>query len=310
MKVLNNKSSGWIASAVNIAPATPEQERQFVQEWKQGGHNSLFWPVWVHYATLYSLHLRQFVDAWIETGVQADGTEAPMRRHLPADLLQVVNEFLAQHPARVSIGLVLGEGRPRPRQCAMINLDDEPVPDAKAMWEVDGEPVGHLDAKLTKDPIGFIRAEALRLFVMGIALTNSADCLCKCRYQRCSQYFVLKSARDRAYKGGTFCSPRHRRLNAATKCTTQKRRHAEVTLLNFAARMLQKWKTGPEWDTDRRTKARLARAVSDFILGSGDPNLSAYRLIVQVNWATRNRVKIERYRAELETAVPRSGKKR
>jgi len=68
-------------------------------------------------------------------------------------------------------------------------------------------------------------------------------------------------------------------------------------LIEYAARQLRNRKVRSRWKEDTKTKTWLAKKITDYLqVECKNSELKAYRHIVQVNWVTLNRVKIERAR--------------
>jgi len=138
--------------------------------------------------------------------------------------------------------------------------------------------------------------EAERLFT-GLIASDWSDRLCKCRYGPCGRYFFAPKPILRPRKAGLFCSARCRRLALATTATDQKRRRCHSALIEYAARQLRNRKVRSRWKEDTKTKTWLAKKITDYLqVECKNSELKAYRHIVQVNWVTLNRVKIERAR--------------
>ena len=150
------------------------------------------------------------------------------------------------------------------------------------------------DLSGTDNPIPVFEAEAIRLFVVGIILSESKDCLCKCRYSPCGRYFLLEKPR-RSYRHGTFCTREHQGAFSARERTRELRELIKDDLIERAAKwLLQKRVRDSGWQHDGKLKERVASE-----LNNSSPFLRARGRTVQANWVTRHQQEIEKKRTKL-----------
>ncbi len=138
--------------------------------------------------------------------------------------------------------------------------------------------------------------EAARLFT-GFMASNWKESVCKCRYERCSRYFLLEKPR-RFYAHGTFCCREHQSHASADALARNLRGRGQTELTEAAARQLLKWGIcDPRWQEDYDRKRRLAEMLSENVI----PRMLArgFRREVKVNWVTWHRGTIEQKRIEL-----------
>lgn len=223
---------------------------------------------------LMSAHLRDYVDAWLETGRHADGSEWPGQRNLrkAPDALFDLWGYLE---------------RSRPELSPTIKDPD--------FWDLE------LSIALPAAYSGLVRdffeaqvIEAKRQF-LGIMASDWKDRLCKCRYRRCGCYFLHPRPR-RSYRRGTFCCLAHARSAGAEDCFGKSRAHGKQKLVEAAARMLLKQGIAdPRWQDDARLKTSLAEELCLVIAAE---RLQGYQDQVKVNWVTRNQDVIEQKRVQ------------
>lgn len=224
-------------------------------------------------AALTSAHLRSYVDAWLESGRNADGSESPAQRDLrrAPDALDDLRSYLEQAPA----GLIPSIG---PSGFDLVISIAEPT-------AYSGRARDFFEAQAI---------EAKRLFV-GIIASDWKGRLCKCRYRRCGRYFLHPKPRQ-CYRHGTFCSPHHAMGAGAERSIRMSRAKGSETLVDEAARLLCEWKIGsPGWLVDVALKRRLAGELCSVIARM---NLHRYRDEVKMNWVTHHQAIIERKRFE------------
>jgi hypothetical protein len=222
--------------------------------------------------------LRVYVDEWLKTGVDSDGTEYPFQRNPfhTDDAKWALLEYLDRHQPKVTLspdhGLDMTFGEP---------------PEVTGDWN---------------DLFVAAKTEAQRFFTAFI-MSDGTERLCKCRH--CGCYFLGKPRRRR-YKYGTFCSRVHSQRAGAIKCTDERRRRVESKLIRYAAERLRSRRVdSPSWQQDRRLKGKLADDIREYLWGCGDSELKRYRegICLKVGWVTRHQQKIEQ--ARLERAVER-----
>jgi len=232
------------------------------------------------YEALVSQSLRPLIDGWLETGRRSDGSEAPQARDIhKADYqcLSVVVEYLQNCPP------------------SMVPSSDpsgfslEIAQPCRSPW--------------ARDFFESAVVEAKRLF-LGFMVSDWKYGLCKCRSASCGQYFLLDKPR-RTYRHGTFCCRQHQSLVSGARCTRDRRKLCESKLIELSASQLRKRRIkGPEWQHDRDRKRQLAADVCNAISESSDPNLTAHRPVVKLNWITRNQQRIEQRRVHLAGESP------
>ena len=288
MQLFNRVSVKQLITALNIDPLGPGERERFLNEYLEAG--AVAAPPGEHWhmpdtisprdykpilAGLVSRDLRPLVDAWIEAGRNPDGSEAPQKRDIhKADYrcVSAVHEYLEKCPP-----------------VFMTSAD----PSGFAV-EIAQPCLSHW----ARDFFEAAVVEAKRLF-LGLVASDWKNRLCKCRYQPCSQYFLLDKPRG-SYRHGTFCCRQHQSLASAAKCTHERRRLCESKLIELAAGQLRRRRAGgPEWQQDKVRKNQLAEEVCKAISEARDPNLRAYRPVVKVNWITRNQQRIEQKRVDL-----------
>ena len=227
---------------------------------------------------LTSAYLRAYVDEWINTGLNADGSESIGRRSLS-----------------------------RAGQAALAAwsyMEKAPISWAPSLEDSDfrifiAEPISY------SGPVSnFFEAQtiaATRLFV-GVITSDWATRLCKCRSRSCGKYFALpKSRPHKVYKHGLFCSRSHSSLASATSCMRTLRIRAHSTLINAAAQKLVDLRVNSlEWANDRQLKITIAAHLSSVIARK---QLGSYRQDVRFNWVTRHMLHIEEKRRELIDAA-------
>ena len=216
-----------------------------------------------------SLRLRFYVDAWLQTGRRADGSDAPLERSLwkAQRAWGAVAEYVDQYP--FAVDLPLGH-------------DDFSVV------------VGRVPRNFSGDFLDSIDADARRLFTSLIA-SGQKETLCKCTF--CDRYFLLKRMRRVPYKHGTFCGPAHQNHWSATIATRKVRAAAETRLIEFAAEQLRKRRSNrTKWQEDTKLKTEVAAKLSTLISVEG---LHNYRQAVTENWVNRHSSQIEQKRLSL-----------
>ncbi len=219
---------------------------------------------------LVSAYLRDSVDAWLETGIAPDGSEAPGMRRVPPGLTHTIYDFLEECPPEFTpsgdeVGFELLIAQRRPSRHRVHNF---------------------FHAQ---------RIEAARLLV-GFVASDWKDRVCKCRYRLCERYFVHPAPR-RVYRHGTFCCRSHQKSASAGPRTKQRRQQMTSRLIDEAAKQLIKWGIGPGWQEDKYRKSRLAAFLTKRIDLQRD--LRAWRTDVRINWVTGHSTEIEQRRLHL-----------
>jgi hypothetical protein len=219
---------------------------------------------------LVSAQLRRLVDAWLQTGLDPNGSESPGKRTVPRETAEAMSEYLSENPATYVPSL-------DPNGFYLVLA----VPSWSRPWAGN-----FFEAQ---------RVESIRLLV-GIMASHWLERLCKCRYSPCGKYFLQAQPR-RSYRHGTFCCRDHQRRASAEVLTKARRSRAKISLVESAAKFLVKRGRSPAWQDDDGLKRRLAEFISTVV--SQDPNLQLGRQDVKLHWVTRNRPLIEQRRLQL-----------
>lgn len=288
MNVESYVSVEQIEKALNVEPPSPAAYDKFVEKFRRGLESYVppekGWRLPDNIsrkesepmrAALISSHLRKLVDAWLETGRSSDGSESPQNRDLTraGDSWFVVEQYLKRCPVSFMHSI-----DPRGFRLRI----------AEPQWTAE-----------VRDFFESMTIEAERHFT-GLMASDGNGRLCKCRYSPCGHYFRSRKPILRPRKAGLFCSARCRRLALATTATDQKRRRCHSALIEYAAQQLRVRKVGSEWNDDTKTKAWLAKKITYYLRTEcKNIELKTYRHIVQINWVTLNRVKIEQARSKL-----------
>ena len=215
--------------------------------------------------------LRARIDAWLETGIDTDGSESPRSRYLSAT--EEVYRAFRHTVAGAEVAL-------RPGSSELMVLMLRPI------WKRHG----------WNDYSGIQAREADRIFAT-VMTSDWKDSLCKCRHEPCGKYFIHPKPR-RLYKHGTFCSRQHQASSSALVRTRNLRFESHCKLVEFAARELVKIQiSNSDWQGNNNLKLQLAAALSKSM--SQHPILRVNRQDVKVNWVTRHRLEIERKRREI-----------
>jgi hypothetical protein len=262
---------------LNIVPPIPESVEYFATRYWEGTAPRVMpgqdWSIpetiseeerRTMFAAVTASHLRRFVDEWLETSGQPDGSESSEDRRIEA----------APHAFAAFLELGAKVRRPQPSDFSLGCA--EPVRWAPSFFEA-------------------ALLEAKRLLFRAVC-SEWAERLCKCRYKSCGRYF-LNGNRFWEYRHGTFCSREHQNLGSAAAATSARRTRVHDKLIDLASKQLATWRIdGPHWQDDAKLKLRLAAELSHRI--SEDPNLHIYRQGATVNWVTRNQLEIEQKRLE------------
>ena len=216
--------------------------------------------------------LRIYIDEWLTTGLNPDGSESPRKRDLfRTNAGWETLSYLEEYPPVVSFSV---DGS------LTVTIGDSDILGSSPKWN-------DFFLAMTK--------EAQRLFTAVMA-SDWKQCICKCRHAGCGRYFVLRKPRQ-SYRHGTFCCREHQRLASALACTTYRRFWVGRELIDVAARKLVECRVrGPGWHEDTMWKRRLATAISKAM--SHNPNLRANRKTVKANWVARHWLEIEQRRLE------------
>jgi len=222
--------------------------------------------------------LRELVDEWLNTGRSTDGRESPSTRNLfrTAKAIQAVRQCAGETPLRLLVDDHLSE--------LAVAIGTEPASS--------GLPFSFY----LSDSFERGLKEANRRFT-GLMASDWKESVCKCRYEPCSRYFLLKKPR-RSYAHGTFCCREHHSHASADALTRNLRTRGQRELIEAAARQLLKWGIRDRlWQRDDNRKRRLAEKLCEDVI----PRMRSrgYRQEVKVNWVTWHRGQIERKRLEL-----------
>ena len=218
--------------------------------------------------------LRYSVDDWLQTGLNADGSESPRMKDLfrTRQAVLAVHKYADEHAAAVSFSPLVSE--------PIITI---------------GEPHKYLE----EWNAFFLEArkEADRYFTSLMA-SDWRQSICQCRFAPCSRYFLLDKPR-RCYRYGTFCCKKHQNSGTSEAYLRQRRIQAKDELIEVAAKLLLKWRVDkPDWHTDTTRKHRLAAELS---LHVSERRLHNYLQETGVGWVTRHQMLIEQRRAALGT---------
>lgn len=270
MEVRNSITAETLVAALNVAPPNLLEQRRFRERYIAAGGSLPRQETRPFANALLSLELRAYVDKWLNSGVEPDGSESPSKRELSGRLYATVLEYLDRYPPLVQLP---------PRAGPKVVLA-QPVQFAS-------------EAKGSGQLFAATGEEAQRLFT-GLLMSDWRESLCKCRYPFCGRYFLL--ARPwRVRKHGTFCCREHQARASAAACTKERRATAYRELVEFAAKWLTEWGVrSPDWVNNDRVKRRLAGALSRYV--GRKRNLRALRQNIQVKWVTRHRLAIEQKR--------------
>jgi hypothetical protein len=221
-----------------------------------------------------SQRLRAFVDPWLDTGRNRDGSEQPDRRRVPAEAQHKVYAYLDSHQPKF-------RASNDPWGFSFV-LD--PITD---------------DSVVKETVFAAVENNATRLFCALIASEWRVK-VCKCRYLRCSRYFLLpKPPKPEAIRRhGMFCSAAHRRRASAEAHTRLRRSQSASRLVEWAANWLKNQRVGSNWQDDSDLKRRLAVFLSKRI--SETPHFPAGLDDIKSNWVTHHRTEIEQRRLEIK----------
>jgi hypothetical protein len=228
---------------------------------------------------IIATRLRQHVDEWLRTGWTKDGRECLAHRSLiKAPLaMKALQDYTSQQH---------------------LNLRFIGSPPAFVVEDV-----------LSRDDSGTSKmsefAEAIRLafrevprLFFGLVTSDWGPRLCKCRYSRCSLYFIHPKPRM-WYKHGTFCGD-HQMAWTASRHMKDTRTSIHSALVDIAAHELSKRHIdSPRWQDDKSSKVQLAQDISTRIRKSRSAALRHAPMVVQLTWVTRNRREIEKRRRAL-----------
>jgi len=223
---------------------------------------------------IVATRLRKYVDEWIETGVNPNVGELPLKRDLmkASAGAELLREYVEQH--RPSL-------RASTRGLAFV-------------FEV-GRPAvadGSFAGRHQHDVVTRAFDEAARLFA-GLMLSEWGERMCKCRHEACGKYFVKERFRTAPLVRGTFCCPEHQRTASAAACVLKSREDMKRELIGRAVAILFQWRVaGPEWQEDSKLKRQLAFRLSE------TPLCKRNKLVLKSNWVTRHCNSIETRRLE------------
>jgi len=269
---VRTRQAGFVLNYLAHAPTIPSQSPAQAQGW-QLPHTISRQESMPIRAALTSAHLRVYVDAWLDTGRLADGSESPRQRNLrrAPDALLALLDYLEKAPADLS--------------ASIDSSRFDPIIYIAKPTAYSGTVRDFFEAQIV---------EAKRLFV-GIMTSDWKDRLCKCRYHRCGRYFLHPKPRQ-SYLHGTFCGEQAMSA-AAVESHRRSRTMAPKILIDAAAQRLCALRiNGPAWQDDADLKRRLA---SELCLVISRQGLQSYRQGVRANWLSRHRAVIERKRSEL-----------
>jgi hypothetical protein len=261
---------GWgrIATVLNVEPPTTSSERAFWDRYVASNGMISRTEYRTFAAQLLSKRLRNYVDAWMDTGLGADGFERPSSRTVPLRAHVALTQHLADYPPVCYFD---------PDRGWVISIGS-----------THGQPRGPGQLSPAVD------AEAQRLLFVLVA-GDLDGCLCKCRHSLCGRYYILAKPRTQ-YKTGTYCRLEHQRSAKAALCMRQKRHFMKSRLVEIAATRLRQRRAGPEWQADCASKLILRDHIRQ--VARKDNSLRDFRYM-GVHWITRNQRLIEQKRGEL-----------
>ena len=189
------------------------------------------------------------IDALIDSGRNADGSESPKRRnHVRAPRAWEGACSCFEHWSKLQL---LPGDPPRLRLVPRLNRIS-----------------GALEARTRNS-----------LIIAMVLLSDLRLRLARCRYRNCGRYFLLLHVRETPYANGHFCCTSHSRREAAVKRTRERREKAHALLTECAARELRRQEGKP------RVKEKLVAVLNQRI--DKDPNLRT-RQPVKKNWVTHH----------------------
>jgi hypothetical protein len=262
---------------------------------------------YVQATEIHRKRLRRLVDAWIETGISAAGTESPGRRGFnslpngePAPRTREINTPVSEEEYTALTVRAAKYGKTA-EELVQDLADywiaekfpcDAPVVFASFIFtatqthEIITVPVGAkfefefagASGATNDHPIGAALRHADRLFC-ALMLADWNTSICKCR--RCGKY-LQKLPPLALYKRGTHCRSCSSNASAQRR-TDQKRQDCKRRLLLVAAAALQEWKRTPP--------GRLT--MKDWIARHVNRELGAQDQTITSKWVSRNLKKIE-----------------
>src|SRR6266568_7984732 len=104
MEIVHNIRGEAVLRALNIEPASQAAIEHFTERYAKGDALQAGKETTPFFLALRSRYLRNFVDAWLQTGVRKDGSESPFERDLfrAPNALQAAQRHLAEHPPVVT----------------------------------------------------------------------------------------------------------------------------------------------------------------------------------------------------------------
>jgi len=234
--------------------------------------------------------LRKYVDAWIKSGVRQDGSEAPGDRNYH----------------RVTQAAMDPSG----------TLDELMFANIPTFFRESHELKIHFPGD-AKDPVLQLAPQKLEpsrrahqqatLLVVSLLLSDLRYRIGKCRYDRCGQYFFLKTkVREKLYAHGLFCSGRCNRAVSAAKLTKRRRGMFNPTVITWAAELLRQQKRQP--GEDDIAKRKLLPKLNARIHRDKNPNFRNERernhdgSYIAVNWLTKHWAAIQAKVEEMSDA--------
>lgn len=225
--------------------------------------------------------LREYVDDWLDSGVRADGTEAPGERNY--DRARKVQDCVAFYSYFCSTWITLPPGEQYP----------------EVRMGMPGLKCGRVRSQLLAE------YEATEMIVM-LLLSGLRRRIAKCRYEKCGRYFLLnEKPRKETYAHGLFCSGLHNRRASATKLVKERRDMFNPTVIAWAGDVLSQQKS--KMGEDAAFKRKLLRELNTRI--RKDPDLHSGRrrnrlgTYIEVNWLTKHWEEIQAKAEEIRNAT-------
>jgi hypothetical protein len=234
--------------------------------------------------------LRKYVDAWIKSGVRQDGSEAPGDRSYHRVAQAALDRY---------------SGTLDELMFANISRFFHDSYELKIYFPGAGD----LELQVAPQKLEPSRRahQQATLLVVALLLSDLRYRIAKCRYDRCGQYFFLKTkVRKKLYAHGLFCSGRCNRAVSAAKLTKRRRGMFNPTIITWAAELLRQQKGKP--GEDDIAKRKLLPKLNARIHRDKNPNFRNARernhdgSYIAVNWLTKHWAAIQAKVEEMSDA--------
>ena len=213
--------------------------------------------------------LTGWMNQWIDSGRQKDGSEAPGSRKVTPELSDVFEDYssISRTVFSYQQGLPVA-------QLSSLRVGENSL---AGDWPVEDDPTDHAEY------------EAVRIMAMLLLSADSRSRIARCRYRRCSRYFFLRQPLKPTYQNGCFCCPSHNRAMTAANSMKQRRDKCREKQIELAAKELLKHPPkGRSWYGDIALKNKMVRAVNQGM--RRDPNRLRK---IAINWITGHQKKIQ-----------------